>query len=786
MTEDRRQMNRVQTTDRPWATAPTRGPAGLNHNGRTKTVLWAVYGLMGVLLAGYLASLIFRGSNQWPLFNNWSVGGFEVVASALCLARGFTRRSGRVVALTLGFGLLMWSLGDLVLTVESQGGVTPSTPSLADVFYLGFFPLTYVAFVIFMRGEVRKLATPSWLDGAVAGAGAAAVCAAFAFHDILHLAGGSSVATVTNLAYPVADLLLLALVVGSSTMMSGRRKAPWILMAGGIAINVGGDTANLFASSMGRQGFILNAIAWPASMFFLSMSVWLRPRPSNPLTLQKPATFVIPGLSTGCALAILFIGNLHAISPVALGLATATLMLVGVRLVLSVRGMRALSQERRHQSLTDDLTGLGNRRCLSTMLDAFFADYDATAAQPRLLAFLFVDLNHFKEINDTFGHPAGDQILKQLGPRLSASLRESDLLIRLGGDEFVVVLLDADAEYATGIAQRLTDELARPFVLDTMRASINASIGASIGIALAPTDATDSAGLLRCADIAMFRAKSSGAPFAIYQPYLDNHGNRLLLLEELRTAIDEHQLVLHYQPQLDLRTGEVVAVESLVRWAHPRLGIVPPIEFLPFAEEAGLMGPITTLVLTDALTQCAAWRSAGSPLSVSVNISATNLLDPRFTDLVRDLLQSHDVPAEALVLEITETSVISEFDRSQRVIQELRDLGVTVSIDDFGAGFTSLAHLSTLAVKELKLDIAFIRRLSAKDNRRDLDLVRATIDLGHALGLRIVAEGIEDNATLELLSDLGCDLGQGYFISRPKPADHLAFKSLISSSQAVT
>jgi diguanylate cyclase len=771
-------MDRARRTDKRWALVPTPMTSGPNRDGRAKIVLWAAYALMGVLLAGYLGSLIIRGSDQWPLFSDWSVAGFEVVASALCLVRGFTRRPGRAVPLTLGFGLLMWSLGDVVLTVESRGGLTPPTPSLADVFYLGFFPLTYVAFSIFMRGEVRKLATFSWLDGAVAGVGAAAVCAAFAFHGILHLVGGSSIAAVTNLAYPVADLLLLALVVGSSTLMSGRRKAPWILMAGGIAINVGGDTANLFTSSSGHQGLVLNAIAWPASILFLSMSVWLRARPSNPFTLQKPATFVIPGLSTVCALVILYAGNLHAVSRVALDLATVALLLVGVRLVVSVRGMRALSQERRHQSVTDDLTGLGNRRCLFTVLDAFFADYDPTAAQPRLLAFLFVDLNHFKEVNDTFGHPAGDQLLKQLGPRLSACLRESDLLIRLGGDEFVAVLLDAEADYATDVAQRLTDELARAFILDTMLASISASIG----IALAPTDATDSAGLLRCADIAMFRAKSSGAPFAVYEHDLDNYGNRLLLLEELRSAIEEHQLVLHYQPQLDLRTGQIVAVESLLRWVHPQRGIVAPDKFLPFAEDAGLMGAITTLVLTDALAQCAAWRSAGSPLSVSVNISPTNLLDPRFTDLVGDLLKSHGVPAEDLVLEITETSVISEFDRSQRIIQELRDLGIVVSIDDFGAGFTSLAHLSSLAVKELKLDITFIRKLTAHDNEHDLDLVRATIDLGHALGLRIVAEGIEDHATLELLSDLGCHLGQGYFISRPKPANQLAFKSLIPSS----
>ncbi len=752
---------------------------------RTKTVLWAAYALMGVLLVGYLASLIVRGPDRSSqLLDGWLVAGFEMAAAALCITRGLTRRPGRAVALTLGSGLIMWSLGDIALTVESLGGVTPPTPSLADVFYLGFYPLTYVAAVIFMRGEVRRLATPSWLDGAVASVGTASVCAAFVFERVLHLTGGNSAATAINLAYPIGDVLLLSLVVGGSTVMSGRRKAPWLLMATGIAINAVGDSANLFGTSFGasRLGFIFNAIAWPTSILLLSMSVWLRPHPSNPQTLRKPALFVIPGLSAACALVVLFVGNLHATSRLALGLATATLLLVGIRLVVSVRGMRSLSQERRHQSVTDELTGLGNRRCLHTVLDAFFADYDVTAARPRSIAFLFLDLNHFKEINDTFGHPVGDKLLKQLGPRLSACLREADLPIRLGGDEFVVVLVDGDADYATSVAQRLTNRLAEPFILGTVRVHISASIG----IALAPTDATDSAGLLWCADVAMYRAKLAGVPFAIYQPDLDKSGNRLLLLDELRTAIDERQLVSHYQPQLDLRTGEIVAVESLLRWAHPRLGIVPPLEFLSLAEEAGLMGSITTLVLTDALAQCAAWRSAGNPLSVSVNISPANLLDPRFTEVVRDLLDSHQVPAEALVLEITETTVISHFDRAQSVTQELRDHGIVVSIDDFGAGFTSLAHLSSLAVKELKLDRIFIAGLTGGDSGRALDLVRATIDLGHALGLRIVAEGIEDCATLELLSDLGCDLGQGNFISRPKPANRLTFKPKLIGSQPAT
>jgi diguanylate cyclase (GGDEF)-like protein len=728
---------------------------------------------MGIYLTGYLTSLIVLPEDQlWPMFNDWAVGGFEVAGALLCLARGLRRRTGRAVPVTLGLALLMWAAGDLVLTVESRGGRIPATPSYADICWLAFFPFCYVALVLFVRGEVRKLTTPSWLDGAVAGAGAAAVCAAFAFHSIHSLAGGSGAATATNVAYPIGDVILLCLIAGGSTMVAGRRLAPWILIAAGIFINVVGDTANLFDSHLGETGFVLDAIAWPASILALSMAVWIRPRPSDPFATPKAPTFVIPGISTLAALAVLLVGNLRHTSRIALLLATVTLLLVGMRLMLSIRGMNALSQQRRKQALTDELTGLANRRCLSAVLDAFFDELDLTEPEPRQLAFLFIDLDHFKEINDTFGHPAGDQLLRQMGPRLSTCLRADDLLVRLGGDEFVVLLLDGDATFATTVAQRISDALAEPFELDAMKATVSASIG----IALAPTDATDSAGLLWCADIAMYRAKLGGVPFAVHQPDLDRGGNRLLLLEELRTAIECRQLVLHYQPQLDLRTGAVVAAEALLRWAHPAHGLVPPLEFLPFAEEAGLMRAITRLVLREAIAQCATWRREGKLLNIAVNISATNLLDPHLTYLVRELLDIHGLPPEALVLEITETSVISDFEHSARVIQELRDFGVVVSVDDFGAGFTSLAHLSSLAVKELKLDRAFISRLTDADGTRDLNLVRATIELGHSLGLRIVAEGIEDLATLELLSELGCDIGQGYFIGVPKPAEHLAFR----------
>jgi len=722
----------------------------------------------------YLASLVARPDGAyWTWLDGWVVCGIEAAAAGLCLARGFVRGPGRTVAVFLGLGLLSWTLGDVVTTAQSIGGATPPSPSVADLFYLGFYPLAYVAVVLFMRGQARKLTTPTWLDGGIAGLGAAAAASAFVFHAVLASTGGSRLATVVNLALPIGDVLLLGLVVGGFAVLSGRRKAPWVLMAVGTVFIACGDTSNLFQNSLGatRVGSILNAVAWPIAAVLMAMAVWLRVRPSNPLIPQRPPGFILPNLAALTALAILFVGTLWPVGRASITLATATLALVGVRLFLTVRGMEELSQQRHRQSVTDELTGLWNRRYLFRVLDAFFTEQETTSAR-RDLAFLFIDLDRFKEVNDTFGHPAGDQLLRSLGTRLRSSLRDTDLLVRLGGDEFAVVLIDGDTGYATQVAQRLTACLEEPFQLDAVRASI----GASIGIAVAPADASDSARLVWCADVAMYRAKLGKTPFAFYQPDLDDEGDHIQLVEELREAIDQSGLVLHYQPQLDLRSGEILAVEALIRWPHPRLGLLPPDRFLPLAEDAGLMQEVTRWVLDEAISQCSAWCSDGRILMMAVNITPSNLLAPGFVDLVMDRLSHHGLPAELLVLEITETSVITEFERARRVIEDLRDRAVTVSIDDFGAGVTSLAYLSNLAVRELKLDRTFITGLATGDGHRDMDLVRSTIELGHSMGLRIVAEGIEDTPMLELLRDLGCDVAQGYGISRPKPAEDLSFR----------
>ena len=729
---------------------------------RTPHLVWPMYALLALLAVGYV--VVELVGIEWDWLDGWGVNIFEIVVGALCIYRAASLRRNHAVPVLLGIGLLCWAAGDIVLTVASD----PPSPSLADVFYVAFYPVTYIGLMRLLRSSVKRFNLASWLDGGVAGLGAAALCATFAFKDILHHAGGSAAGVAVNLAYPVGDVLLLGLVVGGAAIVSGRRKVPWLLLAAGYALITVGDLFNV----LGTESFIgqfADAIAWPLSILLVSVAVWIRTPAARPALSDQPPGFALPALAAVSAFVILVVGSFGHVGRVSLALAVATLVVAGVRSALSLVGLRSLTELRRRESITDQLTGLGNRRALFQLLDEFVAEQQDPEAPARSLAFMFVDLDRFKEVNDTFGHPTGDQLLRQLGSRLENSLRSSDLVVRLGGDEFALALLDADADYAATVADRLAAQIEEPFMLDAVRVRI----GASIGIAELPGDANDPADLMRCADLAMYRAKQDGKRFAIYQEDLDGAANRVQLVEELRTAIETRELRLHYQPQVNLVTGEIGSVEALVRWDHPRLGFVPPLEFIALAEDAGLMGALTELVLDEALAQCALWRADGQDIAVAVNISSSDLLDPGFPDHVERLLRRYKLPAAALVLEMTETTAIADFERSQLAIQRLHDIGLVVSVDDFGAGFTSLAYLGSLAVKELKLDRSFITKLAETRQGRDLALVSATVELAHALGLRVVAEGVEDDLCLGLLTGLRCDLVQGYVISKPKPADQL-------------
>jgi diguanylate cyclase len=811
-------MGMMGTETQDLASAPTSkdapGSIGVRQRAFMPDVLaeaprWASvgYGLVAAFVAVYVITVVARdGTAGNVMWDGWDVAIVELCAAFLCLARlGVSKPAlrGRGVVLALGAGMISWAVGDVIVASR----FTSPTPAAALLCYLGFYPLAYVAIVLLMRQEVTRLPRAAWLDGALAGLGAAAVCAAFAFKDLLSSTGGSSFMTAMNLAYPIGDVLLLALVVGGSAMLPGRRRARWFLVATACALNAVGDTFNLLHNTFGASpvGRGFNATAWPVAIVLMSIAMWTRSAPRAVRDQSATSGFILPGLSAAAGLVILIVGSVHSVGRVAFGLAAATLVVAGLRLAMSVNELKSVTEQRHRQSITDELTGLGNRRHLSQLFDSLTvttadeaepmavaaaavltagdAPSTLSAAGPKTpvtqssVALLFVDLDRFKEVNDSFGHSVGDELLRQIGPRLESTLRKGDTLVRLGGDEFAVVLPSTDEEQAFRVAERLVASLEQPFYLDL----VPVQISASIGIALAPRDGSDLNEILRSADAAMYSAKMSGVQVQIYDRAFDREGDLLHLAEELSKAVDSGGLVLHYQPLLDLKSGTISSVEALLRWEHPRLGMIPPLKFLPLAEESGLMPAITARVLNDALEQCAIWRAEGLDLAVSVNVSASNLLDSGFVDIVSSAVERSGVPPEALVLEITETCIISDYQRSRDVIDQLQRLGVVMSIDDFGAGFTSLAHLSNLAVGELKLDRSFIAPLADGDDKRDVELVRATIGLGHALGLRVVAEGIETEEALELLSQFGCDVAQGYLISRPAPPDRLELAVLTST-----
>jgi diguanylate cyclase len=418
------------------------------------------------------------------------------------------------------------------------------------------------------------------------------------------------------------------------------------------------------------------------------------------------------------------------------------------------------------QALHDGLTGLPNRRLLHDRTGQAMRQADRELV-PAALA--LIDLDRFKEVNDTLGHHYGDQLLVQVGQRLQAALRKVDTVARLGGDEFAVLLPRIEtAEGAVTVAKKLQAALEEPFVLE----GLNVDVEASIGLALYPEHGSDPEELLQHADIAMYVAKDTHAGFVLFDPSLDQHSpRRLVLLGELRRAIDQHQLLLHYQPKVDAHTSRVLGVEALVRWQHPEHGLLPPGEFIPLAERTGLIGPLTHYVLDAALQQCHQWRQAGHELPVAVNVSARRLLDLDFPDEVAGLLTRWRVPARLLVVEITESTIMADPTHAIQILGRLNEMGVQLSIDDFGTGYSSMAYLKTLPVHELKVDRSFVAQMTS--DSRDAVIVHSTIDLGRNLGLRVVAEGVEDSLTLQHLDLLGCHAAQGYHISRPVPAEDL-------------
>ena len=420
----------------------------------------------------------------------------------------------------------------------------------------------------------------------------------------------------------------------------------------------------------------------------------------------------------------------------------------------------------RHQAMHDSLTGLPNRVML---LEQFEKAVEKARQATSIAALLLMDLDRFKEVNDTFGHGFGDTLLKQVAFRLQNQLSAADTVARLGGDEFAIVIPDAaDADFVAATARRVLNSLEQPFVIEGQVLEV----GASIGVALYPAHGTDVRTLLRRADVAMYAAKQAQTGYAFHRDdYESRSPDELSLVVEMRNALERDEFELYYQPKLHLRSGLVTRVEVLVRWNHPQRGLLAPAAFIPVAERTGLIKPLTDWIFDHAIQQCRIWQDNGAPVHLAINISAKSLQEQTLPAKLNALLEKWKVDPRFVKIEITESSIMADPAHALAITSLLQSLGIRLSMDDFGTGYSSLTHLRALPIDEIKVDKSFVFGMMTSD--ADAAIVRTMIDLGHNLGKQVCAEGVEDEATWRMLDELGCDLAQGYWISRPLPAEPL-------------
>ncbi len=628
--------------------------------------------------------------------------------------------------------------------------------------------LSYAALIVGVAAMTQRSFGPDHasvrFDGLVAGLAIGAAAAMLWFKPVLD-ASGSSLHVAVVMAYPLCDLVLLVLLVAGLAPQNYRPSWSTGLLMLGVTSFVVGNVVYLNERTSGAHPSraILDA-TWALGTFFIGIAAWRseerrwRSRPAS--GVSPPGIALVPvafGLLSLGVLTILVESQLRSSTSVASGLAIGALGVVIVRMALTLREVRRGSEHFR-DARTDVLTALPNRR---GFLEDAESKFRSVQAHQRI-GILLVDLDGFKEVNDTLGHHNGDELLRIVGERFRHRIGNRGSIARLGGDEFASACVVTHTEALILIARELADSLADPITLDGVTVRVDASIGASIS----PDHGSDYTELLRSADVAMYEAKRTQSSVCTYHAEFDlNTRERLALVHDLRTAIDERALVLHYQPTLDMRSARVRGVEALVRWHHPTRGLLYPDSFVPLAERVGLIPQLTRAVLDLAIAEAARLEGLGHSLQMSVNICRYDLIDQELPEHIDALLERHGLAPDHLTLEVTESCLSDDPEGVKRSIKQLRARGIRISIDDFGVGYSSLSQLLELPIDELKIDKSFV--LALDSDHRARAITRATVELARALNLTVVAEGVESSKTLESLRQLGADVAQGYHIGLP-------------------
>ncbi|MGH2854559.1 MAG: aminotransferase class I/II-fold pyridoxal phosphate-dependent enzyme [Solirubrobacteraceae bacterium] len=694
---------------------------------------------------------------------DWLTSAVYILVGVIVCWRAVRTLEARRSWMIFAFGISVYGLGNVLWAAWIEHLPNPPIPSICDGMWLTLYPCCYLGIVGLARVRERRVPARMWLDGIIAGLGIAAVGAAIVVRPVLATVSGGTAAVITEMAYPLCDLLLAALVVGVLALRGWRLDRLWGMLGVGFIALAAADCLYALQVAGGASApSALTNMTYDIGVMLLAFAAGQPGATIEADTVPSGAVLAIPAAFTVSALGLLVYDHFSRLDPIALTLAMLTMVFAFARTALTFRDVRALAETRR-QALTDDLTSMPNRR---HFLRCVREGIVASRATGSSVALLLVDLDHFKELNDTLSHDAGDQLLCQVGERLRTVLRGSDTAARLGGDEFGVLLSDSsDDGSAELVAEKILKTIAQPFPIK----SVGLRVTASIGIARFPDHADNDEQLMQHADVAMYEAKAAQSGYACYARERDKHSlERLTLAGELSHALEAGEIEAHFQPKADAGSRRIVGVEALVRWQHPVRGLISPAEFVTVAEQAGLGRALTRRMLDLALSQIKVWREDGFDLHVAVNTTVADLQDTEFPAEVAVTLQAHGLPPEALVLEVTENMVLADPVRVGDVLAQLGELGLGLSLDDFGTGFSSLTHLKSLPVGEVKIDRSFVGRMTT--DPVDAAIVQATIQLAHSIGIRVVAEGIEDQVTWSSLVANECELVQGYALSRPLPA----------------
>jgi diguanylate cyclase (GGDEF)-like protein len=718
-----------------------------------------------LVLAAMTFAVLTGAVGAGRFLGSWGISVVIVTSALACMARAVFVSEQRWLWVVLALGFGSYAVGTIIWSFWLQYEAEPPFPSISDPLWLFLYPCCYVALIAQFRATVSKIPSGVWLDGIIAGLAIAALGSELLYGAVTSTTSEGAAAIGVNFAYPVCDIVLVALVVSIFTLIGWRPNKTMLVIGAGFLLLGVADSVYVNQVSAGTYlpGGAANLL-WSAGMAALGVAAWLPASTVGPPRVRSPAVLAPPFVFACGSVALLVYDHFANVNLLSVVLATLAVFATMIRAALSFRELGALADTRR-QALTDDLTGLSNRRALSRDLTEAV---ESARESGEDVALVIIDLDQFKELNDSLGHHWGDLLLREIGPRLQGALGRRDVLARLGGDEFAVLLPGVDAARAVPTVERLLARLEDPFELEELELRVSASFG----IAGFPGQADDSESLMRHADVAMYQAKAGPTGHAVYVAERDKASRqKLLLASGLKPAIEQHQLRLHYQPQLDPHTGDITCVEGLVRWEHPERGLLGPAEFLPPAERAGLMRPITREVAEIAISECAEWRSRGLDTRVAINLSASDVLDLQLPDELFSALARWALPPDALKLEITENIVMVDPAGVAKTLQRLQDHGIALSLDDYGTGLSSLRYLKQLPLDELKIDRSLVTNVAG--DPADRAIVASTVDLAHSLGLAVVAEGVEDEVALEKLIGLGCNLVQGFHVCRPKPASEI-------------